>query len=356
MQRNELKELFNKYLYRDFDEDEWTRHGHKNYNNFITELLNCEEYKRLHSVANLSKLSNKKLAILLTGHIRKGNIIGQLNEITKVYDCDVFIHTWDNFGNKGSETNVDDKLNGESIENIIKKINNVKYYVIENNKTFISSIKDETLKNTYFNYSSDEVFIKSQLYSINTCFNIMKEYSIKNNVNYDCVFKFRFDNEIAFFNFTEELAQDIINYDIIFVPNKDCGHHHPDSDGTSCIACDKMYYKHKLKHVHIFDHINVICDIFAYGNINSMEKYCSLFKYYDELNQNFLQTNLVKKEKIKTKISKKGNTYTLMDKKDLGHIESLYYFNCSYPERLLQIFLKDYMLVESRLIKLKFKR
>ena len=39
-----------------------------------------------------------------------------------------------------------------------------------------------------------------------------------------------------------------------------------------------------------------------------------------------------------------------------GHVDSLYYYNCSYPERLLQHFLKNYMLVESKDIKLKLVR
>jgi hypothetical protein len=97
-----------------------------------------------------------------------------------------------------------------------------------------------------------------------------------------------------------------------------------------------------------------VCDIFAYGNFDAMKSYCSLYEHYDKLNESFLLDNL-KSFEVNNKIAKfKDGNYIL--ESHIGHAESLYYFYCSYPERLLQIHLKDYMLVESKSIKVLFKR
>ena len=46
----------------------------------------------------------------------------------------------------------------------------------------------------------------------------------------------------------------------------------------------------------------------------------------------------------------------LLERGEVGHLDSLYYINCSYPERLLQFHLKDYILPSSSMIKVEFKR
>jgi len=73
-----------------------------------------------------------------------------------------------------------------------------------------------------------------------------------------------------------------------------------------------------------------------------------MLKEYVEINKKSLEKN-----KINYKLLNK--TYYI-DKTIYGHINSLYYLYCSYPERLLQKFLNDYMLIESTKIKLKFIR
>jgi hypothetical protein len=115
-----------------------------------------------------------------------------------------------------------------------------------------------------------------------------------------------------------------------------------------------MYYKHDLKTVHIFEHTNVICDLFAYGNIESMKKYCSLYLKYDELIKSFERSNLESVKIHDKNLTKVNGDYVLKGRD--GHIDSLYYYNCSYPERLLQKYLKNYMLVQSKNVKLKLIR
>lgn len=347
MTRLELNQLFQKYLFRNPSENEWKIHGAKYYNEFEKEISDCKERREI--IKN-KDVNVGKIAFLLTGHIRKNSILEGIKKFCHGYDYDVFIHSWDNIGLKGKETNLNDKLNYEQVKTEIEKIPNVKKYEIENNKKYIETINK---KNHYFNYSSPEEFIKSQLYSINKAFSYL-EYEVENNkTKYDIVFKIRFDCDLFLFHLNKTIINDINSNDIIFVPNIDNGHTHPDN-GTSCWACDNMYYSHNLKDVHVFDHTNVICDLFAYGSYNSMKKYCSLYHEYDKINELYFDKNKeVSKKHNKHLISKDGeNKLTGIS----GHIDSLYYYYCSYPERMLQIHLKDFMLVQSRNIKLKLIR
>jgi hypothetical protein len=346
MTREELTNIFNHYLNRDFTDKEWLIHGYKEPNSFIKEISKCDEYYELQKESS----PPPKIGILLTGHIRKKDILrGFINFLNK-YDYDVFVHTWDTIGIKGEEMNLNTKESYDEIVREIHQIPNVKKFVIENNKKYIDSLENIT---GYFNFSSPEKFIKSQLYSVNSSFKLLEEYSKEFNINYDIIFKFRFDTTITSFNLFKNQVDDIKNNKIIFVPNSDCNHTHLDN-GTSCYACDNMYYKHGLKNVHIFPHTNVVCDIFAYGNFDSMKSYCSLYEHYDELNKSFLPDNL-KSFEINNKTAKfTDGDYIL--KNHIGHVESLYYFYCSYPERLLQIHLKDYMIIESKSVKVLFER
>jgi hypothetical protein len=116
-----------------------------------------------------------------------------------------------------------------------------------------------------------------------------------------------------------------------------------------------MFYKHNLKNVHVFEHTNVICDIFAYGSVKSMGSYCDLYNHYDDILKEYTEINKKSLELNKIKHTYVDNTYYI-DKTISGHIDSLYYLYCSYPERLLQQFLTDYMLIESKKIKVKFIR
>jgi len=346
MNRDELEILFRKYLNRNFTDKEWKAHGYKSIKKFEIELSNCEEYLKLkHN--NI----NTKIAIIISGHIRKNSILQGIQKFCKNENYHIFIHTWDNIGIKGKETSFDDRIHTDFIIKEINKYDNLKKYEIENNEKWT---KSEKLGSNYFNLSSPEIFIKSQLYSVNRSYKLMEEYSIKNKIKYDIVFKFRFDCDVTNFNITDKLISDINDYDIIFTPNSDCKHEHIDY-GTSCWACDNMYYKYDRKIVHIFEHTNIICDIFAYGSMGSMKKYCDLYNNYDNLNNSFLEENLKYYKKVNTPMKYDGDNY-ILDKGRDGHIDSLYYYYCSYPERLLQKFLRDYMLVESKEVKIKLVR
>ena len=350
MKQDELDFLFRKYLNRKFSDYELQIHGTKDYNDFENELLNCFEFK------NLKKniVSGKKIAVVLSGHIRNRNVVQSLNNICDTYNVDVFIHTWDNVGVKGRETNIEDPINLNLINETIHYIKNVKKFKIENNKNFLTKIKNETENNLYFNYSSPEIFIKSQLYSVQESFKLLESYSIDNDIKYDCVIKLRFDLSFISFTLNDNLIDEMNNNDIIYVTNPE-EHFHADY-GSSCWACDNMYYKFGLTSVHYFEHTNVICDIFAYGSQKSMKFYCHSYDDYDNINKSFIENNLKTIENKKLNVNKIGNSYQFFPKGHEGHLETLYYIDCSYPERILQKRLKDFMVLKTEKIKIKFHR
>jgi hypothetical protein len=349
MKRQELIELFDRYLRRLPTKRDIISHGRKNYKDFEFEISRCTEYLELQKKPKAAKKG--KIAVLISGHIRHNNINRSFHRLDD-YDYDVFIHTWDNLGFKGSETNLNDRVDVDKIKTEISKIPNVKSFEIDNNKNFINSLPPVDF--TYFNFSSPEVFIKSQLYSVKKSYDIFEEYQLSNNITYDLVIRTRFENEFSGFLVDDALLDDITN-DIIFAPNKGCGHEHPDSNSTTCSACEKMYTEHKLRKVHTFDHTHIICDVFAYGNQRSMKHYCSLYDSYDNLNRSFEKQNreVLKSTKIIHEIK---NNVCHLEMTPEGHIDSLYYINCSYPERLLQFHLKKFLIPESEKIKIKFVR
>jgi hypothetical protein len=349
MKKQELIDLFERYLKRSPTKWDIKIHEPKTYRDFEFEISTCPEYLELQKKLEASKKG--KIAVLISGHIRHNNINRSFHRLHD-YDYDVFIHTWDNLGFKGSETNLDDLVDANMIKSEISKIPNVKSFEIENNKNFINSLPPVDF--TYYNFSSPEGFIKSQLYSIKKSYDIFEKYQLSNNITYDLVIRTRFENEFSEFLVDDDLLEDI-KHDIIFVPNDGCGHEHPDSNSTTCLACEKMYTEHNLKKVHSFDHTHVICDVFAYGSQKSIKKYCSLYDSYDELNRSFEKKNgeVLESNNI---IHKFENNVCHLDMTPEGHIESLYYINCSYPERLLQYQLKNFLTPMSKKIKIKWSR
>lgn len=372
MDRTELDNLFRAYLNREPDKDDVQRHIHKDFYVFEKEIANCAERKKLLGIGDLilnSKKERVRIAVLVTGHVRNLNIKNSLNNIYSKCDVDVFVFTWDNVGLKGKETDLEDKSDSENIKNIVGQLSNVKKLKVENNKQFIES--NNSSDTVYFNYSSPEIFIKSQLYSILKCYELMEEHIKETGVYYDLVIRCRMDCEFLSFNLDDKTIDDVNENDIIFVPNSDNKHEHPDNS-TSCWACDTMYYRYGLKEVHIFEHTNIVCDLFAYGSVKSMKDYCSLFLHYDKLNESFLQDNLKAIKKYKNlNYVKDGNVYRFLDMNKVqnsmaqraihdrnkkNHIDSVYYLYCSYPERLLQKHLREYMLIKSTTITMRFYR
>jgi hypothetical protein len=180
----------------------------------------------------------------------------------------------------------------------------------------------------------------------------MEQHCSRHNKKYDIVIKMRFDMEFTHVAIDRDLLDDI-KHDIIFMPNADCKHDH--FGLTACSTCDTMYSKHKLRHVHMLDHANIVCDTFAYGSMDSMKEYCSLYNAFDDINRTYAADNESRLSKIKTPHTKVGRVFSL-NKRNTEHLHSIYLYVCSFPERMLQIHLKNYMLVTSNKIKVRFHR
>lgn len=63
MTREQLSELFKKYLLRDFREPEWDFHGKKDYKAFEQELLNCDEFKSIDKFKEIAEKITIKIAV-----------------------------------------------------------------------------------------------------------------------------------------------------------------------------------------------------------------------------------------------------------------------------------------------------
>jgi len=361
MTLEQLNELFLRYLQRFPNDGDIRSHVSKSYEHFERELSECNEYKNLINGERVGAFStsSERIAILLTGHIRNYNIIETLSNKLQNQPFDVFVHTWDNIGKKGKETNLNDKIEYDTVKRVVYSIPNLKSVIIENNNVFITSLPKSDCK--YFNFSSPEPFIKSQLYSIYKTHELMEKYKKENNVQYKAVFKLRFDSIISQFVLSQKLLQDINTMDIIFTSDENAHVHKDSGHGAGCMVCNKMYYDFNLRHPHVFEHSNVICDFYAYGSEKAMKKYCSMYEVYDKMIKEYESVNLKSFETFKHQLSKTENGYTLHDSSNLnkdwmGHLYSFYYFYCSYPERILKDLLKEYMLVKSTLIKVKHVR
>ena len=357
MTQDQLSELYQKYLHRQPLGTDTRAHLNKSYEAFERELSSCEEYLRIQGLIEQVNNTENKIAILLSGHIRGNAILDALVNKLKKYNFDVFIHTWDNFGFKGKETNLDDKTSRDAISNEVKKIPNVRKLLIENNKQFIKKLPQP--EHTYFNFSSPEPFIKSQLYSIHKSHELMEEYKRETGITYKAVFKFRFDTRIDHFSITPTILEEINNHDIIFTSDDGAHIHHDSGSGAGCMVCNKMYYDFKLRDVHVFEHSNIICDFYAYGSEKAMKTYCSMHSIYESYIKKYEEINFKSLEKFKNNLKQTDNGYTLKIKPGLnqdGHIKSFYYFYCSYPERILKDLLKDYMVIKSIAVKAKHIR
>lgn len=354
MTPNQLEDIFVKYLKRKPSPRELEIHGHKDYDLFTQEVLNCIEYKIINNQI-IPAAGDINVAVLLSGHIRGLSVVPGLEKMCELYNVDVFLHTWDTVGTKGTETNLSVDSDRSGVEFAIKEIPNLESFKIENNKQWIEKelILLDAKKPSYFNFSSPEVFIKSQLYSINQSFMLMDEHVKNTSKKYDIVIRLRCDSSLAYTEITPKLISLINSKKIIFTPNQGNGRGNPDYD-TSCQKCDTMFYKYGLSNVHIDPHSSIVCDIMAYGSFSSMRDYCDIYHKYDDVCEEFykLTTQFIDKTPDldlditivgRDRIYGKNNFH-------LGHVQSIYYSYCSYPERVITHVLRDYMLVSSTAI------
>lgn len=340
MLKSEIETLFVQYLLRNPLPEEYLRFKSYSKEELEKELEVCPERIRLRKMP--------RVAILVSGHPRTLKIIESIKKIDNS-NVDVFAFCWDEWGHRMKETKLNDSLDRDNIESIIKEIPNLKKYRIENNEKFVKNNDDLTIK--YINWIRDaEVFVKSQLYAVAKSYELMEEYIKETGTRYQIVIKCRFENYIDKFDVDNEMIDDINNHKIIYVPNG-TSHRHPFP--SYCDKCQRIY-ELGYKITHIFEHDNPICDVYAYGSVESMKDYCSLFYQYDELCKKFEDHNMKMMEILKSPHTKRGEAF-IVEQTDETHDETEFFYFSSYPERLLAYTLSDYLLLRANRITLGWK-
>lgn len=290
---------------------------------------------------------NKKIAVCLSGHLRKyEEVFPSIKEyLIDDLGADLFIHTWDSIGAQiqmstntvGPKPNENQKIDNNKIISYF----NAKDILIENNQNIINNF---TVKNSDFylynaggnaksgfHASAEPKFIMSQLYSLYKCNELKKKYEKENGFIYDIVLKIRADYKINSSISDDEIS--MCNGKNIYIPSCESSNHgHP-----SCYVC--RYEQHDDEHT------SDVCDVYAYGSSENMDHYCSLFLKMIEINEAMKEENL----SILKESSIKLETYNNYNLVPIWQTKQHHKINCFYPERLFKKHLKGYRLLPSSL-------
>jgi hypothetical protein len=232
----------------------------KYYNNISMNIQKYSFYNRIFSIDYLKRVI--KVAILVAGEMRNFDNIELIKQNNKclfeLYNCDIFISTWNKrgyspyHGSVNKKNYSDNNITNNDIKNIY---NNIKDINIENYDEWFNNLP-ENYKEIYHKglQCGDKIVnatVFPQLYKIWDSNRMKTEYEIKNNFQYDLVIRFRSDMCLV-----EPIPQEYLNDYFNINTN---------------LSQDKIYTLNPPK---IF-YPNRIYDIFYYGNNQSMNKLCN---------------------------------------------------------------------------------
>ncbi|MEI0799690.1 hypothetical protein R4Q14_15385, partial [Brachyspira intermedia] len=215
-----------------------------------------------------------KIAVQLFGHLRtfKQCSLSIKKYLLDVYNCDVFIHTWDElehstktWRNTSPTSNITDK----DIEYMLN-IYNPKKYLIEHQINKNDEILSSFLIPPY--RSIDIHSMKFMFYSMESVNNLRRVYSIKNNIKYDWIIVTRPD--IMFYN-TIQINDIIYQANILGL----------DLNKYRFFAYDITDNNSNIKLL-----ISRVSDILFMGKEEVIDKYCSISKL---LNKDFIQNHML---------------------------------------------------------------
>ena len=196
---------------------------------------NVKSVESVKSNDMVSKNKKQKVALCISGNLRTFNqTFPNINKnILSQYNCDVFIHTWENC----HSNNLIDKIDHSAIVNLFGPKN----IVIEKNKQFIITPIMEKQKEHGRNIQN----MLSMFYKIKKCNDLKNEYEKQYNIKYDAVIRFRSDILLL-----DKLPINGIEKDYLYSP--------------------------------VYGNFGGLCDQIAFGSSDIMNKYCSLFDFIEQ--------------------------------------------------------------------------
>ncbi|QKF94571.1 hypothetical protein QKU48_gp1113 [Fadolivirus algeromassiliense] len=268
-----------------------------------------------------------KIALIITGTIRnyKENYFTWKKHLLDLFDVDIFFHTYNIVGyHKDIYNNTDNIIfNEKEVIDLLKP----KKYKIDVFDIKIKEFKDSVKPQCLRSGSPNPEFIKAQLYSIYSA-NLLKiEYEKENDFEYDIVIKIRFDT-IFYSDFEiSDVVRIYCDKNIIL-----CGNPKIKSMKykTACKNCNKILKKCK-------EHAP-ISDIVFIGKSTSMNFYAEIYNNYDKFIEEMFKATLNKTKNIEEYRDKEYKTGFLY--KNIPGSE------CPFPEKILAIYLKDYILLD----------
>lgn len=298
---------------------------------FIYELMGCTEFKTKYVLPII------KFAVLFFGYTR--NLKSNYNHHVQILNLkpDVFMHTYNNPGNKARRKRLEDKwINNADFNkgidvNFIKSRYGPKDLIIERNNIESFSINDGDLIPLFSAQAYDDAtkYINSQLYTKNMVCTMKSNYEKKMNFKYDLVLLVRFDYKFMSIDFQSLLSLDTSK---IYFPGRSSCHTHP-GGGGGCRKCTEGIHHFGSKHV------NDMCDIWALSSSNNID-------YVGNLSG--------KSKDILYSTRKKTYSYVLKNNISHRRINNFVYINtniededvvCYYPERLLREYLVNHICV-----------
>jgi len=149
-----------------------------------------------------------RIALCFSGQMRtfdEKNLLKLHNSFIDKYDCGVFISTWENRGVSNwseiaerSQSDFHQIIKEEKItSNMLSKIHNIKDFVIEDYQSFLNNINDENILNL-LKLNADSIWQSKitsypELYKLNSCNNMKKNFEVSSGFEYDIVIRTRPD-------------------------------------------------------------------------------------------------------------------------------------------------------------------
>lgn len=170
---------------------------------------------------DITKSKDFRVAVCFSGHLRTfiDNIDNFKKNLLDLYNCDVFISTWDSFGlsNRPLDKKIYTLQTNDYVYHISQKINVKKFYIEENDKQFTISSLMERKRVDHRDFNG----MLSMFYKIQNCNELKIEYEKENNFTYNCVVRARPD---LLLNSPIILPKNKNDYKYVYVPvNGDFG-------------------------------------------------------------------------------------------------------------------------------------